>query len=53
MKNFLKMTQDNLSVNSQRVIIHPGYSSGMLSIKFKICVREKVSVSVQWIGMLG
>ena len=37
MESFIKMTQDNLVI-SQNVIIHPGFSSAMLSIKFKICV---------------
>lgn len=32
MESFIKMTQDNLVI-SQNVIIHPGFSSAMLSIK--------------------
>ena len=38
MKSFIKIIQDNLVI-SQNAIIHPGFSSAMLSIKFKICVR--------------
>ena len=44
MESSIKMTQDNLVI-SQNVIIHPAFSSAMLSIKFKICVWEEVLVS--------
>ena len=44
MESFIQMTHDNLVI-SQNVFIHPGFSSAMLSIKFKFCVWEEVSVS--------